>query len=83
MVSGDIAPSYFLECLLYNVPNANFGPTFRDTYYKVVNCLNGYDITNLSCQDEQLQLFGDEPEQWSVRKANQFIAALAQLWNNA
>jgi len=86
VITSHLAPSYFVECLLYNVPDGNFGPTLRDTYYKVVNCINSSNNSTLAaikCQDGQLQLFGDEPEQWSVHDAQQFSTALAQLWNES
>jgi hypothetical protein len=85
-ITSQLAPSYFVECLLYNVPDENFGPTFRDTYYKVINCLNNSnssDLAAVKCQDGQLQLFGNEPEQWSVHDAQEFSTALARLWNES
>lgn len=82
-IRGDTAPSYFLECLIYNVPDGKFGGSFRETYCNIVNWLNASDLTALVCQNGQLPLFGDAHEQWSVQRAKQFSTALIQLWTNS
>ena len=33
-LSDDVAPSYFLECLLYNVPDAAFGQSYKTPSYR-------------------------------------------------
>jgi hypothetical protein len=81
-ISGDATPSYFLECMLYNVPNSKFGTSYQDTFYSIINWLNEIDISNFSCQNGQLELFGARPEQWNTGQAKQFISNLISLWNN-
>ena len=76
----DLAPSYFLECLLYNVPDGKFGKSFQDTFCNVVNWLNQVDFSQFVCQNEQLSLFGYSPEQWSETKARRFLSHMIQLW---
>ena len=78
----DPAPSYFLECLLHNVPNGNFGRSYQDTFCNVINWLNKANFENFACQNEQLKLFGHTPEQWSLDRAKEFIKRLISLWNN-
>lgn len=82
-ISGDTTPSYFLECMLYNVSNTNFGTSYQDTFYNIVNWLNKTDLTNFVCQNEQLKLFGMTPEQWDIGQAKVFIKNLISLWNNS
>jgi predicted nucleotidyltransferase len=82
VIPDDLAPSYFLECLLYNVPNDKFGGSFQATFCNIINWLWNADLTQFVCQNEQLPLFGDSPEQWSVRKAQSFIRSMVDLWNN-
>lgn len=77
----DLAPSYFLECLLYNVPNKHFTSSFQDTYCNIVNWLKQSDVSSFTCQNKQLLLFGNTPEQWSVFKAYKLINNLIDLWN--
>ena len=82
VISEDLAPSYFLECLLYNVPDSAFQTDFQTAFYQVINWLNNADLSRCICQNEQLDLFGDSPEQWSTVDAQECIAALIDLWNN-
>jgi hypothetical protein len=80
-------PSYFIECLFYNVPNAKFGSSCCDTYVNAVNFLStslangsGQQFTT---QNSQQVLFGPASTQWSLTSAQQFVSALAALWNNS
>src|SRR5579885_1576447 len=81
-VPYDLAPSYFLECLVYNVPNSRFSGGFYNTFESVLDWLLSASLDNFVCQNEQVLLFGDTPEQWSKEKAKHFLNALADLWNN-
>ena len=81
-ISGDATPSYFLECLLYNVPNSKFGTSYQDTFCNVVNWLNEAALEGFVCQNGQLKLFGMTPEQWDINRAKEFIGNLISLWNN-
>lgn len=82
-ISKGLAPSYFLECFLYNVPEERFSGTLQEVY---VNALDYWvyvltaDHRSLLCQNEQLPLFGDTPEQWSVNKAVELVKAFIELW---
>jgi len=79
----DLAPSYFLECLLYNVPDSRFGVSlsFRDTFIGVINWLMQTNLSGLRCQNGQDYLFGNSPEQWSKEKARRFLEYILNLWN--
>ncbi len=77
-----LAPSYFLECLLYNVPDANFGESYQKTFYNILNYLNSATLDTFSCQSGIQRLFGNAPWQWSADSARQFIIKLVALWNN-
>jgi len=81
-IPGDTTPSYFLECMLYNVPDSNFGTNYQHTYINVVNWFNGANLNNFVCQNGQLYLFGTTPEQWNTVDARIFIHNLISLWNN-
>lgn len=79
-------PSYFIECLFYNVPNAKFGSTYCDTYVNAVNFLSK-SLSNgagqqFTTQNGQQLLFGPASTQWSLTSAQQFVASLANLWNS-
>jgi len=81
-ISGDTTPSYFLECMLYNVPDSNFGTSYQNTFCKIVNWLNETKLDNFVCQNSQQKLFGVSPGQWDTNSANNFIANLISLWGN-
>jgi hypothetical protein len=83
-ISDDLAPSYFLECLLYNVPDNNFGGSFQDTLVAAFNWLwSAARADSLVCQNGQLKLFGYTPEQWDAAKAKQFLESFRELWENS
>jgi len=80
-LGAGIAPSYFVECLLSNVPDEMYGATFRDTYFNVVKWLAEHDVSGFTCQNGRIALFGPTPEQWSTASASALIDRLAWLWN--
>ena len=82
VIPADLAPSYFLECLLYNVPDDKFGTNFQSTFLKVITWLLKADFSRFDCQNEQLPLFGSSPEQWSEDRAYRFLEAMVRLWND-
>ena len=77
------ASSYFIECLLYNVPNALFRSSLGETYAEVVNWLSGARLIELKCQNQLVDLFGPSRDQWSVDNARGYIQTLVRLWNQS
>jgi hypothetical protein len=79
-------PSYFIECLLYNVPDVKYGNSYQDTYADVVNWLNDQlnkdDLTEFVCQNGMYYLFGPLTVQWNATDARHFVQKLIDLWNN-
>jgi len=53
------APSYFLEALLYNVPNEKFGGSYLDTMVAVINWILSADQNKFVCANHQYYLLGD------------------------
>ena len=82
MISAGLAPSYFVECLLYNAPDSAFQNGFQEAYYSIVNWMTQNDLDRLVCQNGQQGLFGSSPEQWSVVDAKTFANQLVSLWND-
>lgn len=74
-------PSYFIECLLYNVPEDLFSQQLSITYADVLNWLGSAQMRTFATQSGDMQLFGSRPEQWTVNEARRFMAALQQLWD--
>ena len=77
-----LAPSYFIECLLYNVPNEKFNGSFTDILCNCINWIaykdfqdiqNFENIENLKCQNGITDLFGDDSTQWNLENCKKFI----------
>jgi hypothetical protein len=90
IITSDLAPSYFLECLLHNVPDAQFGTSYLSTFVGVISSLRSrlnssagvlLLLDPFNCQNGQLLLFGDTPQQWSWWKAQYLIDRFFELRN--
>ena len=75
------APSYFIECLLYNVPNKLFKSELAPAYTGILAWLETVNPKDFQCQNGQVALFGPGKEQWTVNKARAFVEALQELWD--
>ena len=82
MISSFLAPSYFLECLLYNAPDSAFQQGSQETYFSIVNWMVQNSLDGLVCQNGQQWLFGPTDEQWSVASAKTLATQLVSLWND-
>ncbi len=56
--SKDGAPSYFIECLLHNVPDHLFARKLAPTYVGILDWLETAKIEGFQCQNGQAPLFG-------------------------
>lgn len=84
LIASGVAPSYYLEGLLYNVPLDKLAGSYQDC---VVNLLNWYrneaDKTNLECANEQYYLLRNNSHTcWNQPDCDAFIEAAVTLWNN-
>ena len=75
-----VAPSYFIECLLYNVPDRLFRGELSATYIGILQWLETAPMRNFETQSGRTKLFGPRDEQWSPERARRFVSALRQLW---
>ncbi|WP_417277427.1 nucleotidyltransferase [Castellaniella sp.] len=83
LIKAGIAPSYYIEGLLYNVPNEKLTSSYQDC---VVNTLNWYQQeakkVDLVCANEQYYLLRDGSHVcWSQANCDAFIEATVKLWN--
>ena len=81
VLTKEDAPSYFIECLLYNVPDGRFAPKLAPTYTGTLNWLKKTQLKDFKCQNGKVPLFGPAPEQWSQQKARSFVRVLQELWD--
>jgi hypothetical protein len=82
LLSGSVAPSYFIECLLYNVHDSLFVSDERERFRSILSVLKSHSISNCVSQNELVPLFGTSPAQWDERSARTLINAWDYLWNN-
>lgn len=83
LIKASIAPSYYIEGLLYNVPSEKLTSSYQDC---VVNTLNWYrgeaKKTELVCANEQYYLLRDGTHTcWPRASCDAFIEAAVKLWN--
>ncbi|MDP2998446.1 MAG: nucleotidyltransferase [Bryobacterales bacterium] len=74
-----VAPSYFIECMVYNVPNECFGRNYQSTILDAMVWISKAATSKVVCANAQTYLFGDRPEQWRVDQCQQYFSAVANL----
>jgi len=79
LIQSGTASSHAIECLLYNVPDQQFGSSYGDTIVNVVSWLNSADLTDFVCQNGIQRLF--DSGRWTQQNARAYIGALIQMWN--
>lgn len=76
-----IAPSYFLEGMLWNVPREKFGTSHQDTWVNTFNWILQADKTKLACANDLFWLIRDNSNVcWSNANFDTYIAAARQYW---
>lgn len=82
-LKAGIAASYYLEGLLYNVPNANFGNSYADCFVNSMNWIQTEaDKDKLLCANEQYYLLWNGTHtSWEKADAEAFIEAAIKMWN--
>lgn len=85
-ITKELAPSYFLECLIYNSENSNFRfNTYQEIAVSIINQfstdLKNGAMANYLVQNEQRKLFGSEDQQWNIEDATTFVNQLIKFWN--
>jgi hypothetical protein len=78
------APSYYVEGLLYNVPNDRFTGNYQEVFLKILQWL--YETNSridFVCANEQYYLLRDDCETcWACDDGKKFVNAVIGLWNN-
>lgn len=76
------APSYFVECLLSNIPNNQFGINYETTIINCNNYLNSNSMDEFMCLNGIRPLWGNTSENWNQNHARYFLEQISQLWND-
>lgn len=82
MLSEGIAPSYYMECLMYNVPDNLFVGRFENTIPTIINYLLTIPFNSLMSQNGVTPLIGTGLTQWSENNFVTFIFAAKSVWDN-
>jgi hypothetical protein len=79
------APSYFIECLIYNVPDRIIRRSSRSDRFKETLDYLQADSTDLTAFDqvsEMIPLFGTSNTQWDVDSAETMLTHLETMWED-
>lgn len=83
MIEPGVAPSYYLEGLLYNAPNNLYGTSYEDTMVKVINWVLKADRSTFLCANEQYPLLdGSADVTWNTKNCDAYLNSLVELWRN-
>ena len=81
LIADGLAPSYFIEGLLYNVPADRFGGTevlnFTDTF----DWMAAANRDAFECANGYFYLLNDSsPVTWTAAKCSTYLNAIASYW---
>lgn len=83
LIKEGCAPSYYIEGLLYNVPDDKFGTSYDSSMVNTINWLANADKGNLACANMQYWLLRGPPDvTWNSADCTDFIDGIIKLWNN-
>jgi hypothetical protein len=80
-ISDGLAPSYFLEGMLWNVPADKFVQSYEDSFVNTFNWLLNTDKTKLACANNIYRLLRDNSSVcWSTADFDAYLAAVKTYW---
>lgn len=84
MIVADLAPSYFLEGLLSNVPADRFGGTEHQNFRDTLDWLWKADRSKFTCANGLYYLcHPTSPVTWRTEKCDTFLSKAIDYWNDA
>ncbi|MBR0842929.1 nucleotidyltransferase [Bradyrhizobium liaoningense] len=82
IVEDGLAPSYFIEGMLYNVPKERYGGSEQLNFKDVLNWLISADRDKFVCANEQFKLLGNGHVTWPAANCTRFLSAV-KTYNDA
>jgi hypothetical protein len=83
IIEEGVAPSYYIEGLLYNVPNEKFGKSYEDSFVNSINWILEADRSKFVCANEQYYLlYENSLVTWRDSKCTKFLTAACDLWKH-
>lgn len=81
-LADGVAPSYFLEGMLYNVPGNSFGSSYQDTVVSSINWLLKADRDTLMCANRQYRLLHPTSHvTWRAEQFETYLNSVVRYWN--
>ena len=82
VIRDGLAPSYFIEGMLWNAPAGLYGVSYEDTLVKVFNWVNSADREKLVCANDLYWLVRTGPLAcWPTADFDAYLGALRTYWN--
>lgn len=81
ILQDGVAPSYFIEGMLWNVPSEKFGTNFESTFIETFNYVADADRSLFKCANGIHPLLGTTPVNWSADDCRSYLIGLRDLWN--
>lgn len=84
LLSKGIAPSYFVEGMLWNIPNDCFANSFQNTFINISGWLDRCNPSQLVCANQRYYLLGDgHPVCWNSTDYLTFRTATRKFWDSS
>ncbi|MFM0232163.1 nucleotidyltransferase domain-containing protein [Paraburkholderia sediminicola] len=81
-IANGVAPSYFLEGMLWNIPADKFVQSYEDSFVNTFNWVLNADKTKLACANDLYWLVRDNSNVcWSTANYDAYLAAVKKYWN--
>lgn len=82
LLQEGIAPSYYLECLLYNLPDDKLTINYQESLANAINWIYKADRSKFVCANEQYYLLRpDSLVTWRTEQCDKFLSAAIELWD--
>ena len=82
-LGAGVAPSYFLEGMFYNVPNAYFTFSYQESLNSALSWLELCDPQNLVCANKRHCLIRDGSDIcWNIHDYRTFLSEVRRYWDN-
>lgn len=80
-INSALAPSYFIECLIYNLPDSCFlGGTYQKYMYNILSQLHNTNLND--CETVSGRHWLCRGNQWNVADAKSFVDSVINYWNS-
>lgn len=83
VLTKENVPSYFIENLLYRVPDGRYVYDKQERVAKILRYLNTTSYRDWTCQNGITDMFGSGSTKWHTRYADQYVDALVELWEHS